>query len=238
MQGKVAIVMPYYNDKELLAKAVMGILGQNYYDWELFLVDDGSVPGNRAWDILPSNITSRVRVVQKPNGGVCSARNAALNIIRLEKRHDYVAYCDADDVWDETYLVQQQALLDENTDFVYSAVTCKFVDGSPAYPFGIPFFEEWPGLETLFKCNFIFISGVMHKIKCLDVGDFDPTLNSIEDWDYWCRIAKAGYNVKRNRYAHFTYTVKANGNGGRSNATIYNAFFKKHDLLNNTDSQA
>ena len=78
----------------------------------------------------------------------------------------------------------------------------------------------------------------MHKIKCLDVGDFDPTLNSIEDWDYWCRIAKAGYNVKRNKNAHFTYTVKANGNGGRSNATIYNAFFKKHDLLNNTNPQA
>ncbi|MGA1049493.1 MAG: glycosyltransferase family 2 protein, partial [Minisyncoccia bacterium] len=45
---KIAIVMPYYNEPELLKRSVEGVLKQNYSNWKLFIVDDGSSEANRA----------------------------------------------------------------------------------------------------------------------------------------------------------------------------------------------
>jgi glycosyltransferase involved in cell wall biosynthesis len=233
----VAIVMPYYNDKQLLVKSVMGVLGQTYQDWELLLVDDGSARGNKAVEILPSNITKRIRVIEKSNGGVSSARNLALDLIRNENRHQYVAYCDSDDMWEENYLKEQLEVL-KNTeyDLVYSTVQYQMIDGSPAFPFGIPFYDEFPGTATLVKGNFMYISSIVHKIDCLNVGNFDSNLNSIEDWDMWARMSEAGFKFKRNKNTGIIYTCKTDGMGSRANASLYNAFFTKHAVYNNTNS--
>jgi len=239
MSGKVGIVMPYFNDKDLLVKSVIGVLSQTYTNWELFLVDDGSAPGLRAKDILPKSISSKVRIIEKRNGGVSSARNTALDIIREEKKYDYIAYCDADDIWDENYLEQQLVVLhsEPNIDIVYSTFHLQMADGGPAFPYGITYYDEYPGLEFLLKSNFIYISSIVHRPKCLEVGNFDSNLNSIEDWDMWCRMAEAGYKFKRNKKTGITYTCKPNGMGSKSNASIFTAFYKKHGLFNNTNTQ-
>ena len=98
----VAIVMPYYNEKELLLKALPAILKQTYTDWHLFLVDDGSSYTNRASQVLDYlNVdTKKVTYVYKSNGGVSTARNLALKLIKDCDPYQYVAYCDGDDVWD------------------------------------------------------------------------------------------------------------------------------------------
>jgi hypothetical protein len=44
--------------------------------------------------------------------------------------------------------------------------------------------------------------------NCLEVGNFEPELDSIEDWDYWLRCDEAGYSFKRINQKLLTYTVK------------------------------
>jgi len=222
----VGIIMPYYNEKELLAKAVQAVINQSYTDWKLYLVDDGSREENKASKVIPND--PRITLIEKINYGVSVARNTAMAYIK----EDYVAYCDADDMWDKDYLQKQVDFISQGYDFVYSNVRHCFVDGSTAIPYGIANYPEYPGLETLYKGNFIFISGVLHKKECLIVGGFDMNLNGIEDWDYWIRIAAAGYKIAKNDSACFTYTVKlSGGNGAQGNKFVYEALYKKHRLL-------
>lgn len=224
----VAIIMPYFNEKELLVKSVEAIYNQTYTDWHLYLIDDGSGAGNRAYEVLSAQACrDKVTLVYKPNGGVSTARNTALALINQVSVMSYIAFCDSDDVWDKNYLEEQVKAL-ENTDLVYSSVRHRFIDGSIAVPYGIPDFAEYPGVAELCKGNFIFISGVVLKRSCLSVGYFDPVLNSIEDWDYWVRVAKANYRIAKNPNTCFSYTVKTNGNGSRSNKEVYEKFHEKH----------
>jgi glycosyltransferase involved in cell wall biosynthesis len=234
---KVAIVMPYYNEKELLVKSVQAVFAQSYTDWRLFIIDDGSKPENsmvQALNGIKLDYTKMCTIV-KENGGVSTARNQALDLIKHSLDFEYVAYCDSDDVWDKDYLEKQMQLLEnEKPDMVYSAVRHRFLDGSVAVPFGISNPETFPGTEELIKGNCIFVSGVIHKKECIRVvGEFDPLLNSIEDWDYWVRISKAGYKIVKNSNACFTYTVKGAGNGGRRTEAIFERFQQKHAIINN-----
>ena len=224
----VAIIMPYFNEKELLVKSIEAIYNQTYTDWHLYIIDDGSEGSNRAYNIIsPQACRDKVTLVYKPNGGVSSTRNTALALINQASVMSYIAFCDSDDVWDKNYLEEQVKAL-ENTDLVYSNVRHRFIDGSIAIPYGISDFTEYPGIAELRRGNFIFISGVVLKRSCLSVGYFDPILNSIEDWDYWIRVAKANYKIAKNPNTCFSYTVKTNGNGSRSNKEVYEKFHEKH----------
>lgn len=239
---KVAIIMPYYNEKELLVKSVDAVLKQTYTDWHLYLIDDGSIVGNRAYEVInvTPELSKKITFVYKPNGGVSSARNQAINMILngpVNLSYDAVAYCDSDDVWSSDYLEQQVKALMlvgeifDEADMVYAAPDYRFVDGTKAVPYGIAEYPEFPGTKKLLEGNCIFVSGVVHKVKCLDVGFFDWSLNSIEDWDYWARISESRYKIRKNPNATFVYTVKPGGNGSKSDSTVYEKFHKKHSVF-------
>lgn len=228
--------MPYYNEADLLRKSVEAVFKQSYKDWHLFLVDDGSKMGVRAYQIIdiPTDLAHNITFVYKRNGGVSTARNTAIDMILKDGTFDYVAYCDSDDVWQEQYLEKQvnTLTLTGEADMVYVTPQHRFVDGSVAIPYGIADYPAFPGLEKLMEGNCIFVSGVMHKVECLSiVGYFDHELNSIEDWDYWVRICKSNFKIHKNPHTTFVYTVKTNGNGSKSNKEVYERFYKKHQWL-------
>lgn len=228
---RVAIVMPYYNEPELLKKSVDGVLKQTWSNWKLFIVDDGSNKENRADHNIIQN--RQIKIINKPNSGVSDARNRALDHIQAESNFEYIAYCDADDIWGPAHLQEGlNSLIDGNADMVYSVPEFKFIDGTLAVPHGIPIYTKYPGIEELRKQNFIWISGVIHKFKCLQPEGFDKELNSLEDWDMWLRIAKAGHTLRHNiiQFPTFTYTCKMNGNGSRRTHEIYQKVLKKHEL--------
>lgn len=77
----LSIVMATYNRAHTLPRAVQSVLSQDYRDWELVIVDDGSTDGTR--DYLESVVDERVRVVHRPkNGGVTAAKNAGFDHVR------------------------------------------------------------------------------------------------------------------------------------------------------------
>lgn len=230
--SSVAIVMPYYNEKEFLVKSVEAITKQTYKDWHLYLIDDGTPKGNTAFETLnlqPEHV-AKTTIVWKPNGGVSSARNIALTLIAFEDC-DYIAYCDSDDNWDSDHLEKQIECLNSkgHHELVYAGVRCRFPDGSIAVPFGISNYSEYPGLQTLLKGNFIYISGVLHSKHSISHKWFDGNLNGIEDWDMWCRIAEDGSRFIKGPET-VTYVVKPGntGNAAKSNSAIYESFYRKH----------
>ena len=90
---KVSVIMPVYNSQEYVGEAIESILNQTFPDFELLLVDDGST--DLSGEICDQYATkdTRVWVIHKKNGGICSARNAGL----AASRGEYLAFCDNDD---------------------------------------------------------------------------------------------------------------------------------------------
>ncbi|MBO5509469.1 MAG: glycosyltransferase, partial [Lachnospiraceae bacterium] len=93
MNMKVSIIMPVYNSEEYLSKAVDSVLAQDFDGFELILVDDGSPDGSGAICDDYAARFNNVKVVHKENGGICSARNAGLDVAEGE----YIGFCDNDD---------------------------------------------------------------------------------------------------------------------------------------------
>lgn len=89
----ISIIVPIYNAEEYLPRCVDSILSQSFGDFELLLVNDGSRDGSLAICQRYAAEDDRVRVIDKPNGGVSSARNLGLESASA----GWVMFADADD---------------------------------------------------------------------------------------------------------------------------------------------
>lgn len=90
---KISIIMPVYNVKDYLEKAVDSILNQTFSDFELYLVDDGSTDGSGELCDKLKNIDDRIIVLHQKNQGAHNARNNALKVASGK----YVCFFDSDD---------------------------------------------------------------------------------------------------------------------------------------------
>lgn len=93
MNPLISVIVPIYNAEEYLDRCVMSILNQTYKNLEIILVNDGSTDGSPQKCDNYANNDSRIKVIHKSNGGVCSARNAGLDICQGE----YIGFVDSDD---------------------------------------------------------------------------------------------------------------------------------------------
>ena len=93
MDEKVSIIVPVYNVEKYLDKCIESIVNQTYRNIEIILVDDGSP--DKCPEICNewAKKDDRIKVIHKENGGLSSARNAALEIAQ----GDYITFVDSDD---------------------------------------------------------------------------------------------------------------------------------------------
>ncbi|MBQ1505864.1 MAG: glycosyltransferase [Erysipelotrichales bacterium] len=90
---KVSIIVPVYNGEKVVSKCINSVLNQEFKDWELILINDGSKDNTAALLDEYALHDDRIRVIHKPNGGVSSTRNRGLS----EAKGDYIQFMDADD---------------------------------------------------------------------------------------------------------------------------------------------
>lgn len=113
----ISVIVPVYNVADFVARCIESILSQTYTDFELILVNDGSTDDSLA---VISRYTSDARVVilDKPNGGVSSARNAGIDAARGE----VIVFVDGDDTVSPSYLADLAAGVADGCDMVMAAV--------------------------------------------------------------------------------------------------------------------
>lgn len=95
----ISIIVPVYNAEKTLRQCVESILNQEFKNFELLLIDDGSKDNSPAICDYYSEKDERVKVFHKPNGGVSSARNLGLD----NARGEWIAFVDSDDHISEGY---------------------------------------------------------------------------------------------------------------------------------------
>lgn len=117
-ESLVSVIVPCYNMEQYVARMIESLLKNKYANKQIILVNDGST--DKTLSILRSYETkySCITVVDKLNGGVSSARNAALDIAE----GDFVMFADPDD--------------DVSTDFIATAVQAISVDHCDIVSFG------------------------------------------------------------------------------------------------------
>ena len=96
----ISVIIPVYNIKGFLRRCIHSVINQSYTNLEIILVDDGSTDGSEKICDSFSRKDLRIRVIHKKNGGLSSARNAAINV----SNGAYLFFLDGDDFIDRNCL--------------------------------------------------------------------------------------------------------------------------------------
>jgi glycosyltransferase involved in cell wall biosynthesis len=184
MNSLVSIILPVYNGEKYIYETIQSILTQNYYNWELIVVDDGSKDST---SIIVKNFTKdlRVKYYYKKNEGQSKARNFGLK----KSTGSYIAFIDSDDLWNKDKLKLQILFLNEfNYSFVFNNF---FIIDENSKIIGENCLDSNENTnENLLSKDYIGILTVMFKKSIInEVGYFDENLTNAEDWDYWIRIS-------------------------------------------------
>lgn len=182
--AKFSVIIPLYNKQESIRKTVESILAQTFTDFELVIVNDGSK--DKSLEIVNSIEDSRIVIVDKPNGGVSSARNAGIE----KAMSEWVSFIDADDYWNPHYLETVKTAIEKYP--AASVVVTNYKKGEEN-----PYVEyQQEGYMTDYfllamKYNDIICSSVITcKKACFDtVGLFSDKYYYGEDLNMWSRLA-------------------------------------------------
>lgn len=103
---RVSVVVPLYNKARYVRRAIDSILRQDFEDFELIVVDDGSTDGSP--ELVRSYRDARIRLISQANAGPGAARNYGVSLSQGE----ILAFLDADDEWFPWYLSENLKILD------------------------------------------------------------------------------------------------------------------------------
>jgi len=179
----VSVIIPSYNSGEYLRAAIDSALNQTFKALEVIVVDDGST--DNTVDIA-SSYGDKVILHQQENAGAAEARNSGAKIASGE----WLAFLDADDIWDPVKIEKQ---LEHCGNYTWSHTDSVFIgfeqDGTVRCSDRCP---KHGGnvLPMLIVNNSVSTSTVMVKREAFfEVGGFDKSLRALQDWDLWLKLA-------------------------------------------------
>ena len=184
----VTVVIPTRDRRSRLARTLSSVLAQQEVALEVVVVDDGSADETAA--MLAASSDRRLRTIRNEEPQrVAAARNQGIDAATTS----WVAFLDDDDLWAPDKLLRQlQAARESDASWAY----CGFVQvdeelrvasGGPPPPpdrvrAGLPFRNLLPAGSSVV---------VARRELLQEVGRLDPSLNKLEDWDLWIRLADA-----------------------------------------------
>lgn len=184
-----SIIIPCYNQASWLPETIAAIQRQDFNDWEVIIVNDGATDDTAVVAEDLASMDNRIKVVHQQNGGLSAARNTGVK----HAKGEWLDFLDADDYYLDGCLSEvTKAAQSVNADIIQTAYTIVDEDGKLINT------KEVAGgnglmIDIVLKgnpgpCQSLFIK----KTFALQLGEFDTTLRSAEDWDFWLRAAKAG----------------------------------------------
>nr|WP_290224469.1 glycosyltransferase family A protein [Trichocoleus desertorum] len=122
----ISIITPLYNKAPYIAATIHSVLAQTYSNWELWIVDNGSI--DSSWEIAQQLPDPRIHLLRAPKQGPGAARNYGLSYAQGE----WIQFLDADDLLEPNHLAQQ--LQAAQQDPVADIIACcwqEFIDENP-----------------------------------------------------------------------------------------------------------
>lgn len=110
----VSVVVPVYNQEKYLDRSVPALLNQSYKNLDIVLVNDGSADRSTVMLREYSQVDTRIRVIEKSNGGLVDATIAGIKA----SKGDYIAFLDPDDYVGTDYIKNFIEAMDRKYDFI------------------------------------------------------------------------------------------------------------------------
>jgi glycosyltransferase involved in cell wall biosynthesis len=186
----VSVIMPVRDGARWIDEALASVTAQTFADFELVVVDDGSVDSTGAMVSAAAQRDPRVRLIRQPPSGVAAALNRGLDAATGA----YVARLDADDRAHPERLARQIEFLEANLAIGMVGSWACIIDESGAIIDRVePVTTPAALAEILPHRNPMVHSSVMWRAAFGDaVGRYRPALEGAEDYDLWLRMAERG----------------------------------------------
>ncbi|WP_171045649.1 glycosyltransferase family 2 protein [Pseudoalteromonas rubra] len=188
---KISIVIPLYNKEKYIERCLKSIRKQVYQDFEIIIVNDGSTDGSA--DIVRKLALSNLTLIDQKNSGVSAARNTGI----AHANGEWIAFIDADDYWEPTYLEEMLTLTKK---FPGASLCCSGYgfegpDGFRPAKLCVPGEGDYRVIDNYFYTTCrgnlpVTASSVMIRKSVLEeIGGFPLGWSMGEDIFVWMRIA-------------------------------------------------
>ena len=223
--SQITIIVPVFNKRKYLDRALISILHQEFCDYECILVDDGSFDGSESICDHYAQIDSRFRVFHIKKQGVSHARNLALS----NARGEYVVFIDGDDEVNSTYLSNlMQIKREHNPDLVISWICSLDEQGKihqkpfPIEPGAYDFNEMAGSFADLQFRSGIFGWCVSKLIPFELIKDirFDEDLKLAEDLDFYIKVYSKISTIYMDNAANYYYRQNTDNSSVRKDDEI------------------
>ena len=187
----ISVVIPLYNKEELITVTVRSVLSQTFADFELLIVNDGSTDGSLA--VVSAISDPRIKVINIENSGVSVARNTGIKAAS----HDWVAFLDADDWWDHSFLEKMTKAIKSYPEHKLFAGgrSRVFKDVTERYDHPLLPSDGETGTINYYKVISRYLplinssNAIIKKSHFESAGYFKPGQQRYEDHDLWMRLA-------------------------------------------------
>lgn len=189
----VSVIVPVYNCAPYINETIRTVTDQTYPDWELILVDDSSTDTSveqirRITAALPPELSRKIRLIEKDEDtGAADTRNTGL----AAARGRYIAYLDADDLWNRRKLeLELRFMRRRKAGFVFTAYHFGDEKGQPTGK--VTHVPETLTFRRALSRTVIFTSTVLLDTRRIDRGLMHMPGIPSEDTATWWTILKTG----------------------------------------------
>lgn len=186
----LTIVIPCYNQAIYLTDCIESILMQSYENWEALIINDGSTDDTTIVSKEFCQKDSRIKLFEKNNGGLSSARNHGIQ----QAKGDWILFLDADDFLIKHHFeeINQIIASTNEIDLIQTGYHHMNENGKIILHTVMPFHSR-NLLPNILSQNVGPVHTLILRSSIIKhVQTFDESLNSCEDWDLWIRIGKFG----------------------------------------------
>jgi len=190
----VSVTVPTYNRWPLVAESIDSVLAQDYPNFEIIVVDDGSTDGTG--EHIAATYGDRIEYIWQENQGAAAARNQGIRAARGE----YIAFLDSDDTWLPGKLSSQVDALQAHPEagFVYCKCLCATEDGTPTRRVhgGTAHGVSGDNFDAMLLHGPVLMPALMVRASVFDeLGLLDPTLRWAYDTEFLHRLGLAHEGV-------------------------------------------
>ncbi|TGM51347.1 glycosyltransferase family 2 protein [Leptospira vanthielii] len=203
---KVSVIMPAYNAVGFLEDSVLSLTNQTFKDWELLLVDDCSKDKTAELAMQLAKKDKRIIFIQKDkNSGSADTRNIGIK----KASGEYIAFLDADDLWDINFLESMISHIElYKAPFAFSSY--RIIDEA-GVEFCDPFLvqkKKYSYRDLLFY-NRVGLLTAVYSVSSVGKKYFDPSLKSLrDDYALWLDIMKEAEFAMGNSEILASYRVR------------------------------
>jgi len=189
-----SVIVPLYNKERFITRAIQSVLNQNFQDFEIIVINDGST--DNSLSVASTISDERLRIFTQENQGVSAARNKGAEMAN----YPYLAFLDGDDTWDKNFLSEIKKLIENFPDaglygsnnlFIYPNGSVDknnvgdIFNGNEEGIIG-NYFQIFADLQrSPFSNSNLCIPKNIYK----KFGGYKVNVKLTEDSDLWCRIA-------------------------------------------------